>query len=291
MVMRQDMKNLPTDLLRTFVTISQLGGFTQAGERLGRSQPAVSLQIKRLEELLNIKLFNRGQGLQLTEEGQLLLTCAQRMLELNDALISRLGAPRVSGSVRLGIPTDFEVSFLATTLGRFAQAYPGVTLDVSSDISANLLSDYQKGAYDLVMAIEERHLARPQLTDYITEPLVWVRNSNMMLAADDPLPLILYPKGCLYRRSIIEALSNANIPWRIVYSTSSLLGIQSAIKAGLGISALAKSTVPEGLEASPEFAHCPDLGSVSIGFRYDNNALSPAGNMLLDYLKQGLKTL
>ncbi|MDP5291563.1 LysR substrate-binding domain-containing protein [Oceanimonas sp. CHS3-5] len=285
------MKNLPTDLLRTFVTIIQLGGFTQAGERLGRSQPAVSLQMKRLEELLDVKLFNRGQGLQLTEEGQLLLTCAQRMLELNDTLISRLGTPRVSGSVRLGIPNDFEVSFLATTLGRFSQAYPEVTLDVSSDISANLLSDYKKGAYDLVMAIEESRPNHPQLTDYITEPLVWVRNNNMMLSPDAPLPLILYPKGCLYRRSIINALTRANLPWRIVYSTSSLLGIQSAIKAGLGISVLSKSTVPDGLEASPSFAHCPDLGSVSIGFCYDANELTSAGHMLLDYLKQGLNAL
>ncbi len=285
------MKNLPTDLLRTFVTINQLGGFTQAGERLGRSQPAVSLQMKRLEELLDAKLFNRGQGLQLTEEGQLLLSCAQKMLELNDALISRLGTPRVSGSVRLGIPNDFEVSFLATTIGRFAQAYPGVTLDVSSDISAHLLSDYKKGAYDLVMAIEESGSSHPQLTDYITEPLVWVRNSNMMLSPDAPLPLILYPKGCLYRRSIINALTRANLPWRIVYSTSSLLGIQSAIKAGLGISVLSKSTVPEGLEASPSFAYCPDLGSVSIGFCYDANELTSAGHMLLDYLRQGLNAL
>lgn len=285
------MKNLPTDLLRTFVTINQLGGFTPAGERLGRSQPAVSLQMKRLEELLGVKLFNRGQGLQLTEEGQLLLTCAQRMLELNDTLISRLSTPRVSGAVRLGIPNDFEVSFLATTLGRFAQAYPGVTLDVSSDISATLLNDYKKGAYDLVMAIEESRPERPQLTDYITEPLVWVRNTNMLLSADQPLPLILYPKGCLYRRTIINALNKANLPWRVVYSSSSLLGIQSAIKAGLGISALSKSTVPEGLEASPGFAHCPDLGSISIGFCYDNSSLSPAGQMLLDYLKQGLNAL
>ncbi|MCT7655541.1 LysR substrate-binding domain-containing protein [Oceanimonas sp. NS1] len=155
------------------------------------------------------------------------------------------------------------MSFLATTLGRFSQAYPGVTLDVSSDISANLLSDYKKGAYDLVMAIEESRAHHPQLTDYITEPLVWVRNSNMILSPDAPLPLILYPKGCLYRKSIINALTRANLPWRVVYSTSSLLGIHSAIKAGLGISALSKSTVPEGLEASPSmpiariWAACP----------------------------------
>lgn len=285
------MKNLPTDLLRTFVTINNLGGFTQAGELLGRSQPAISLQVKRLEELLNVRLFNRAHGLQLTEEGQLLMSYAQKMLDLNDAVVSRLGSPKVSGSVRLGIPNDFEVSFLATTLGRFAQAYPDVTLDVSSDISVNLLHDYKKGVYDLVMAIEESNQDNAQLSDFILEPLVWVRSGNLVLEPDAPLPLILYPKGCLYRKSIIRALTDANIPWRIVYSTASLLGIQAAIKAGLGISALAKSTVPDGLEASMEYNGCPSLGSASVGFCYNGAELTPASRMLLDYLKNGLNKL
>ncbi|WP_319783711.1 LysR substrate-binding domain-containing protein [Oceanisphaera sp. IT1-181] len=285
------MKNLPTDLLRTFVTINQLGGFTPAGERLGRSQPAISLQVKRLEELLDIRLFHRSSGIQLTEEGQLLLGYAQKMLDLNDAIVSRLSAPKVSGSVRLGIPNDFEVSFLATAIGRFAQAYPNVTLDVSSDISANLLQDYGKGEYDLVMAIEENGQLQPRLTDYITEPLVWIRGNNLMLEPGEPLPLILYPKGCLYRKTIVNALNQANLPWRIVYSTSSLLGIHAAVKAGLGISALSKSTVPEGLEASVTFAPCPSLGNLSIGFCYEPNKLTSASHMLLDYLKQGLHAL
>lgn len=285
------MKNLPTDLLRTFVTINQLGGFTPTGERLGRSQPAISLQIKRLEELLGIQLFHRSGGLQLTEEGQWLLSYAQKMLDLNDAIVSRLSMPKVSGTVRLGIPNDFEVSFLATTLGRFSQAYPNVTLDVSCDISTTLLQDYHKGEYDLVMAVEESHQPQPQLTDYIMDPLVWVRSQALMLAPEAPLPLILYPKGCLYRKSIIAALTKANLPWRIVYSSASLLGIQAAIKAGLGISVLAKSTVPEGLAASITYPGCPNLGCVSVGFCYNNNELSPAARMLLDYLKQGLDSL
>lgn len=285
------MKNLPTDLLRTFVTINQLGGFTPAGERLGRSQPAISLQVKRLEELLGIQLFHRSSGLQLTEAGQLLLSYAQKMLDLNDTVVSRIGTPKVTGSVRLGIPNDFEVSFLATTLGRFSQSYPNVTLDVSSDISSTLLRDYNKGQYDLVMAIEESSLPQPRLVDYILEPLVWVRSNTLTLEPGEPLPLILYPKGCLYRKSILDALTKANLPWRIVYSSASLLGIQSAIKAGLGISVLAKSTVPEGLQASVTYDPCPTLGSVSVGFCYNNNDLSSASRMLLDYLKNGLNTL
>jgi len=95
------MKNLPMDLLRTFVTITDLGGFTQAGEVLGRSQPAISLQVKRLEEMLDTQLFNRGNGMVPTEEGRMLYGYARKILELNDAAVSRLTIPAVSGSVRL----------------------------------------------------------------------------------------------------------------------------------------------------------------------------------------------
>src|SRR5699024_1518283 len=107
--------NLPTDLLRTFVVINQAGGFTLAGYRLGRSQPAISLQMKRLEELLDAQLFDRTSGLKLTEDGQLLMSYAQKILELNDAVVNQLQQPKVSGLVRLGIPNDLEMSFLAVT--------------------------------------------------------------------------------------------------------------------------------------------------------------------------------
>ena len=101
------MKNIPTELLRTFVTIVNLGGFTQAGDVLGRSQPAISLQVKRLEELLNCRLFQRNNGLQVTEDGEILLDFAQRILDLNDTAVARLSKSQVSGQVRLGIPNDF----------------------------------------------------------------------------------------------------------------------------------------------------------------------------------------
>ena len=106
------MKNIPTELLRTFTTIVDLGGFTLAGALLGRSQPAISLQVKRLEELLGITVFQRNNGLQVTEEGEVLLDFARRMLDINDSAVTRLAKSPISGQVRLGIPSDFEVSFL-----------------------------------------------------------------------------------------------------------------------------------------------------------------------------------
>ena len=283
------MKNLPMDLLRTFVTINDQCGFTQAGELLGRSQPAISLQVKRLEEMLGTQLFNRQGGLQLTEEGHILYNTARRILEMNDAVVSRLSTPSVSGTVRLGTPNDFEVSFLPLLLSKFSRAYPDVTLDVQSDVSINLREGYRKGAFDLVMSMDEYPVHDFAEEDFIVEKLSWIADPDYQLSQTQPIPLVLYPQGCVYRRHITEALNKANIPWRVLYCSSSLLGIQSAIKAGLGISALVLNTIPEIFEADPTYHGLPELGKVTIGFNYDASNLSPAATLLLDHLRSGLK--
>lgn len=283
------MKNIPMDLLRTFTTINDLGGFTQAGDMLGRSQPAISLQIKRLEELLDVQLFNRVGGLQLTEEGRVLYSSARKILEMNDAVVSRLSTPAVSGSVRLGTPNDFEVSFLPVLLSKFSRAYPDVTLDVTSDVSINLRDGYKKGSYDLVMTMDEYPEHSFAEEDYIVETLSWIADPGFNLNNTHPVPLVLYPQGCIYRKHITDALNKANIPWRVLYCSSSLLGIQSAIKAGLGISALVLNTIPETFQAEQTYGDLPELGKVTIGFNYDKNNLSPAAALLLDYLRRGLK--
>ncbi|MFT6914727.1 MAG: DNA-binding transcriptional LysR family regulator [Motiliproteus sp.] len=283
------MKNLPMDLLRTFVTITNLGGFTQAGEALGRSQPAISLQIKRLEGMLEAPLFNRLEGMKLTEEGQILYNYARKILDLNDAVVARMSVPAVSGSVRLGIPNDFEVSFMPTVLSKFSQAYPDVTLEVRTELSVNLLQDFKKGAYDLVMRMDEHQGHRFAEHDFIVEQLSWISSPGFSFNSEQPLPLVLYPKGCLYRQQITQALNEAKIPWRVLYSTSSLQGIQTAIEAGLGVSALAINTAPCALTSNDMQRQLPELGKVTIGFDYDQSNLSPAAARLLDHLRRGLQ--
>jgi DNA-binding transcriptional LysR family regulator len=283
------MKNLPMDLLRTFTTINDLGGFTQAGELLGRSQPAISLQVKRLEELLDIQLFNRIGGIKLTEEGRMLYESARKILDMNDAVVSQLSTPSVTGSVRLGTPNDFEVSFLPVLLSKFSRAYPDVTLDVTSDVSINLRDGYTKGSYDMVMSMDEYPQHGFADDDYIVETLSWIADPGFNLNRSQPVPLVLYPQGCIYRKHVTDALNEAGIPWRVLYCSSSLLGIQSAIKAGLGISALVLNTIPEIFQAEQTYNNLPELGKVTIGFNYDQNSLSPAATLLLDFLRRGLK--
>lgn len=283
------MKNLPTDLLRTFVTIKDLGGFTQAGELLGRSQPAISLQIKRLEELLDISLFNRSGKLQLTEEGQLLYESAQKMLEINDAVISRLASPTVSGAVRLGTPNDFEITFLPVLLARFSKAYPDVTLNIVSDLSINLREEYKKGSFDLALSMDEYPSHSFSDGDFIIENLSWISSNDYTIKSSEPVPLIVYPQGCIYRKYITKALNKHNIPWRVVYCSSSLLGIQSAIKAGLGISAVATNAIPNKFRSAEQLDGLPSLGKVTIGLNYDEASIPPAATLLLDWIRTGLK--
>jgi DNA-binding transcriptional LysR family regulator len=284
------MKNIPTELLRTFTTIVDLGGFTLAGALLGRSQPAISLQVKRLEELLDITVFERNNGLKVTEEGEVLLGFARRMLDINDSAVTRLAKSRISGQVRLGIPNDFEVSFLPRLLSQFGQAHPEVTLEVNCDLSVKLVKDFQQGHYDLVLATDSlEETLQVNSGDEFHETIVWVTNGHFDWSENQPIPLVVYPTGCRYRQQIITKLNAAGIAWRIAYSSSSLLGIQAAIEAGLGISALARSTVPQGLHSHLQIEGSPQLGHVKLVFKQDRSNQSDATKRLYEYLYNGLE--
>ena len=284
------MKNIPTELLRTFTTIVDLGGFTLAGALLGRSQPAISLQVKRLEELLDITVFERNNGLKVTEEGEVLLGFARRMLDINDSAVTRLAKSRISGQVRLGIPNDFEVSFLPRLLSQFGQAHPEVTLEVNCDLSVKLVKDFQQGHYDLVLATDSlEETLQVNSGDEFHETIVWVTNGHFDWSENQPIPLVVYPTGCRYRQQIITKLNAAGIAWRIAYSSSSLLGIQAAIEAGLGISALARSTVPQGLHSHLQLEGSPQLGHVKLVFKQDRSNQSDATKRLYEYLYNGLE--
>ena len=284
------MKNIPTELLRTFITIVDLGGFTLAGTVLGRSQPAISLQVKRLEELLDITVFQRNNGLQVTEEGEVLLGFARRMLDINDSAVTRLAKSRVSGQVRLGIPNDFEVSFLPRLLSQFGQAHPEVTLEVNCDLSVKLLKDFQQGHYDLELATDSLEETLQQNSrDEFHEAIVWVTNGHFDWFENQPIPLVVYPTGCRYRQQIVTKLNATGSAWRIAYSSSSLLGISAAIEAGLGISAVARSTVPLGLHSHIQIQDGPQLGHVKLVFKQDRGNQSDATKRLYEYLYTGLE--
>lgn len=290
-----NMKNLPTELLRTFVTVVDRGGFTQAGMILGRTQPAISLQIKRLEELVEAPLMQRDKHLQITEQGETLLSFARQILTLNDAAFTRIHRQQVSGQVRLGIPNDFEVSYLPSLLSQFTAAYPDVSLEVNCELSEKLLRDFEQGHYDLVLATTTQNLNPDSGNDHYAntyiEPIVWVSNGHDIPDPEQHINLVLYPQGCGYRQRMVSQLNKANKAWRVAYSSSSLLGITAAIQAGLGVSAMAASTVPEALTAHTKLAGYPDLGNIQIIFQSDPDTTNPACLRLQEHLHANLPTV
>jgi len=256
--MPKKLTNLDVDLLRTFVTIANAGNFTRAAEKLLRRQSTISLQIKRLEDALGHRLLERSpRSVSLTPEGEAVLTYAQRILDLNDEVVSLTHEPLMQGAVRLGTPEDFATHHLPNILGRFVQAYPSVSLEVTCDLTLSLLDGFRSGKFDIAL-VKREHASGANGVRVWREPLVWVAGSHDYLAADGPLPLVVSPEPCVYRKRATHALDKARKRWRIAYTCTSLAGTLAAVRAGLGIAVLPKEMVPHGLHVI-DGAPLPDL--------------------------------
>jgi DNA-binding transcriptional LysR family regulator len=255
--------NLDLDLVRTFATIATLGNFTRAAERLGRQQSTISLQVQRLEEALGCRLMERNaRAVVLTSAGEDFLQSARRILDLNDEIISRANEPVMRGLVRLGTPEDFATRHLPDVLARFAQAYPGVALEVTCDLTLNLLNRFRAGAFDLALVKRERSLDVGG-TRVWREPLVWVTGPREFWQEDEPLPLVVSPAPCVYRQRATDALDRVRRGWRIAYTCGSLAGSLAAVKAGLGMTVLPKDMVGPGLRVI-DGKPLPDLRDTEI---------------------------
>ena len=277
------------DLLRAFVSVAQLNSFTKAGEILGRSQPAVSLQIQRLEELIDEPLLTRnGKSLDLTDAGESLYDYASQILALNDLAISQITKSTISGRIRLGIPSEFATALLPKIVSRFAKAYPNVTLEVNCELSKKLLSKEGKANHDLILALEDS--PSKTASDLLkTDDLVWVASRDHNAQKVSIVPLIAAAEGCIYRHRAIKILDHHQQPWQIVYTIPDLTGIQHAIEEGLGVTVLARSTVPENLKILSPSARFPDLGEVGISLICSTkNRKNKAVELLIEFFRTSL---
>lgn len=278
------------DLLRSFVTIVDSGGFTRAATRLGRTQSTISLQIKRLEDGLGRRVFIRDRREpELTAEGEVLLTYARRLLQIADEARVTLLEPDVGGTVRLGTPEDFATLHLAEVLARFARSHPQVTLDVHCDFTANLLEGFSKGQHDLVLVKREPQGPGGGVSVW-REPLVWAASERLSLHDGAPVPLVLAPNPDIYRRRAIAALDKAGRTWRIVYTSPSFAGIQAAVRGGLGVTVLPKEMVTAGLTiVGPDWGF-PDLADTEIVLLHAPGKLPKAAEMLAEDIVRALGT-
>ncbi|MDH2343789.1 MULTISPECIES: LysR substrate-binding domain-containing protein [unclassified Bradyrhizobium] len=234
---------LDLELLRSFVSVVDAGGFTRAGERVHRTQSTVSQQIKRLEEDVGQVLLHRdGKDLRPTEAGERLLSYARRLLSLAEEARDVLREPDSEGAIRLGIPEDFAAYRLAKLLGAFSRSHPGLRLDVRADQSKNLSRDLERGELDL--ALFKRAAGEKGAIAVWPEQVHWVTSKSHPIDAGAPsVPLIGFPLGCLYRAGAIHALESAGRIWHMSYTSSSLAGIQAAVAAGMGLSILSEMAI------------------------------------------------
>lgn len=275
---------MQTDLLRTFATVADLRSFTRAGEALGRTQPAISLQIRRLETMVQSPLFERNAvPLRLSPAGEILVTYARQILCLHDEAVSRLLKPALTGTVRVGIPNDYAVSLLPTVLADFLAATPGVTLDVACDISATLLRGLHDDRHDVIVAMTTGDAGAPAAKLW-AERLAWVAGVGAEVGVRRPLPLVAFPEGCVYRARMTEALSRAGIAWHVACTTSSLGSLQAAVHAGLGVTVLSVNTVPASLVALPPGRGLPGLADALFGLYYKRETLAQPVQRLINFV-------
>lgn len=255
-------KQLSMDNLRTFVSVIEQGGYAKAGEFLGRSQPAISLQIKKLEEQLGRQLFTKvGQRHVASADGNWLYGKAREILELNDSIFRALMPAPLSGRLRLGIPNEFASTLLPGLIGEFSKRYPDVSLEVTSALSRDLLHTSRRDQFDLILALQNPD-EKTQGEVILEDDMVWVGDATRPFISDS-ISLVLAPDGCMYRSRVITQLKQQTRAWKITYTNADLSGLVAAIQQGLGITALARSSMPENVK---ELVHAPlpTLGKVNI---------------------------
>ncbi|WP_310202980.1 LysR substrate-binding domain-containing protein [Ancylobacter sp. 3268] len=262
---RPPIRNLDMDLVRTFVMGVRLGSFLKAAERVGRSQSAVSLQMRRLEEQLGSHLFLReGRKLTLSSDGQTFFVYAERLLDLNDEALEALAPREETGEVRVGIPPDLAETWLPQMLARFIRSHPEVAMEARVDRKSSLLNDIAASRLDIALIWEGVTPETEESGDFVAEvPIIWIGNGNHAQIDAGAVPLVMMGEPCLFRATALDHLARIDRNWRITFTSSSLAGLWAATSAGLGITVRTPLGLPDGLNAI-NHPLLPYLGNASL---------------------------
>ena len=235
--------SLESDLLRTLTAIAETGNFTRAAETVGRTQSAVSVQMKKLEDIVGERLFERGpRGVTLTPPGEQLVTDARRILSLLDQAAVSLHSDPLDGFVRIGIPEEYGGTVLPHVLSRFSKKHPLVEVTVRCAASSELKAELDKGELDLVVVHEEAGRIGGEVL--LNDPVVWVTSDKHFQHECVPMPVALCDRGCWWREWAIASLDQRQKDYRIAYVSGSTFGIQAAVSSGIAVAVLAQSQVP-----------------------------------------------
>jgi DNA-binding transcriptional LysR family regulator len=240
------MDDLNSDLLRTFLAVAETGSVTEGAVRIHRSQSAASIQIKKLETVLQRAVFQRhGRGVVLTETGRQLLPLARDVVSRLDLAYRSLTADRIAGRLRFGIPDDHSQAFLARIIGAFAQSHPLVELEVTCALSTGFPAALSKGRLDLAIYEVENPGAGDEVL--MQDPKCWVASAGHDLLVRDPLPVALFDRDCWWRDAALAFMRQSGRRFQVVYSSQSVAGVVAAIEAGVAIGLLGRSSLRDGL--------------------------------------------
>jgi len=276
---------LELDVLRTFVAIAETGSFTAAANTVFRTPSAVSMQIKKLEEVIGRPVFSRdARSVTLTTDGEILLTYARRLLALNREAVSKFVLSEISGVVRLGSPDDYGERVLPSVLKRFARSHPSIAVDVVIDVSTNLRRRIANRQLDITLLTCTDAASDPTAEILLSEPIVWAGAKGGCAHLRDPLPLSLWEEGCSWRAAALQALATTDRKFRIAYMSAYSAGQRAAILADLAVAPLPKSFLgPDMVELTTDDG-MPDMGNYQIGMLVAPDA-SPPVRAVADHIR------
>jgi DNA-binding transcriptional LysR family regulator len=290
------MHDLDTSLLRTFVSLADTRSFSRTAGRIGRSQSAVSGQIKKLEALMGRALVHRDtRNVALTMDGERLLVHARQMIAAADRMLARFSTAEITGEVRFGSPEDFASAYLPDVLAAFARAHAGVRLHVSCELTLRLIERFEAGEHDLVIVKQDATAIHAGARPLWREDLVWVGPADGGATGeagegpspDRPLPLVLSPAPCVYRKHATAALDAAQMPWTCVYESPSHAGCVAAVRAGLGHMVMPRAMTPPDLAPHAIGGRWPVLPATMICL-LGQARLTPAAQALASFIEERL---
>ncbi|MCV3240920.1 LysR substrate-binding domain-containing protein [Mesorhizobium sp. ZC-5] len=267
---------LDLDVLRTFVAIAETGSFTTAANAVFRTPSAVSMQIKKLEDILGRSVFARdARSVTLTTDGEMLLGYARRMLAVNREAVSKFIIPDITGVVRLGSPDDYGERVLPNVLKRFAQSHPSIAVDVIIDQSSNLRRRMDDRALDITLLTNSVKADAAGAEILLTEPIVWAGAKGGCAHLREPLPVSVWEEGCAWRAGALEALGRDGRNYRIAYMSAHTAGQRAAIMADLAIAPLPKSFITGDMVELGTKTGLPVIGNYSLAMLVAPDAQAP----------------
>jgi DNA-binding transcriptional LysR family regulator len=280
-----NMPSLDPELLKAFVAVADHRSFTRAAATLNRTQSAVSMQIKRLEDRLGVELFSRTKAnVDLSAAGEGLLGYARRILTLNEEAVGRLAERKVEGVVRLGVMDDYGTFIVPPLLANFLAGYPRIHVEMETGLTSSMPARLGE-TYDLVIATHPEGRGDGEFLR--REQAVWATSPSQAIEELEPLPVALYPQGCLFRKWAIEALDAAKRPWRLAFVSHSLAAVESIAAQGLAVTVVKAGTFPPKLRPLSDRDGMPRLPAADICLHRAAN-LSRAAALLADHLRTNI---